>query len=464
MLLDAPHTTAADPLTVVICVDHASVTGGQAKVAFDSARGLKAAGHRPILFTAAGPVAPELAASGVEVICLEQTDLVGNRSKIAGAVQGTWNLTAERALRDLLATLPPTRTVVHVHGWAKALSPAIARPIMRSGLPAVYTIHEYFLFCPTGGFYNYQRGETCHIEPLSGSCWATNCDARNYVRKLWRNVRLTGAHRIAGLRDVFSDFVCISGLQREIVEPYVPQTARIHAISNPIAVGNLGRKSDPGAGDFVFVGRLSPEKGCFLFAEAARKAGVVPVFVGDGPIADELRQRFPEAVITGWQKPHDARAAMRAARALVFPSLWYEGQPLTVLEAKAMGTPVIVSDVCAGREAVEDRVTGVWFQSGDANHLARAIDLLKDDVTVREMSDASYQAFWRDPPTLAQHNRQDIRALPGHAGAGATAGGQGCAYPGRTGCCALTCNKHERDHWGRARCGWSGRAIEGRAE
>ncbi len=54
-----------DPLTIVLCVDHATVTGGQAKVAFDSARGLKAAGHRPILFTAAGPVSDELMQSGV---------------------------------------------------------------------------------------------------------------------------------------------------------------------------------------------------------------------------------------------------------------------------------------------------------------------------------------------------------------------------------------------------------------
>lgn len=394
---------AVDPLTIVICVDHASVTGGQAKVAFDSARGLKAAGHRPILFTAAGPVAPELASSGVEVVCLDQPDLVGHRSKLAGAKQGIWNSGAEAALRALLATLPAARTVVHVHGWAKALSPSIARPIRESGLPAVYTIHEYFLFCPNGGFFNYKRGETCSIEPLSAACWATDCDSRNYARKIWRNVRLTIAHRVAGLRDIFSDFICISGLQREIVELHLPAGARVHNISNPIAVGNLGPKTDAAGGDFIFAGRLSPEKGCFLFAEAARQAGVVPVFVGDGPIAGDLRRRYPEAVVTGWQKPHDARAAMRAARALVFPSLWYEGQPLTVLEAKAMGTPVIVSDVCAGREAVDDGVTGLWFKSGEVDHLARALNRLKDDMTVREMSDAAYQAFWRDPPTLAAH-------------------------------------------------------------
>ena len=222
MLLPIPPAVAADALTVVICVDHASVTGGQAKVAFDSARGLKAAGHRPIVFAAAGPVAPELAALGVEVVCLGQADLLGNPSRIAGAAQGIWNFAAEKGLRDLLATVPPARTIVHVHGWAKALSPSIARPIAESKLPAIYTIHEYFLFCPNGGLYNYKSHSVCSLEPLSAQCWRTNCDSRNYARKLWRNVRLTVAQRVAGLRDVFSDFICISNLQRDIVLPFLP--------------------------------------------------------------------------------------------------------------------------------------------------------------------------------------------------------------------------------------------------
>jgi glycosyltransferase involved in cell wall biosynthesis len=94
---------------------------------------------------------------------------------------------------------------------------------------------------------------------------------------------------------------------------------------------------------------------------------------------------------------------MRAARALVFPSLWYEGQPLTVLEAKAMGTPIVVSDICAGREEVEDGASGLWFESGDAESLAAALSKLKDDALIERLSNGAYDAFWRDPPTLDRH-------------------------------------------------------------
>ena len=65
-----------------------------------------------------------------------------------------------------------------------------------------------------------------------------------------------------------------------------------------------------------------------------------------------MEKEFPQARFLGWRSPQEVRSLLRAARALVFPSVWYEGQPLSVYEALALGTPVIVSDLCAGREAV----------------------------------------------------------------------------------------------------------------
>ena len=394
---------AGKRINIVIAVDHASVTGGQAKVALESALGLKQAGYNPIVFAAAAPVDPRLAAAGVEVVCLDQADLLGNDSKLAAAVQGTWNFHAAEQMRLLLARLPRENTIVHVHGWAKALSASIAWPIQQSGLPAVYTMHEYFMFCPNGGFYNYQRNHVCTLTPLSPACWATNCDSRNYPRKIWRGLRQTVMERIAHLPQTFDDFILISRFQAGVVGDRLPTGARVHAVSNPIDCEDLGRKTAPASGDFLFVGRLSPEKGLFCFAEAARKAGIVPVFAGDGPAAAQLSALYPEAKLLGWKSPAEVKALMRKARVLVFPSLWFEGQPLTVLEAKAMGTPVIVSDGCAGREEIVDGVSGLWFASASSDALAQKLEMAKDDALAANMSNAAYDQFWADPPTLARH-------------------------------------------------------------
>lgn len=389
-------------LTVVIVVDHAHVTGGQARVAFDSAIGLKRRGHDPIVFAASGPVAPELDAAGIRTVCLGQRDLVGNGSVLAAAAQGIWNARAASALGELLADVPRDRSLVHVHGWAKALSPSIAAPIAASGLPALYTLHEYSLMCPNGGLFNYRTEEPCRLKPLSAACWATDCDSRSYARKLWRGARHVVMDRVAHLPDCFSDIVTISRFQSEAVGHLLPASARVHLVSNPIGVAPQGHKPAGPVGPLTFVGRISPEKGPLLFAEAARRTGIEALFVGDGPLLGELRSRYPEVRTVGWQDPASVHRYLREAGALVFPSIWYEGQPLTVLEAKALGTPVIVSDGCAGREAIEDGVSGLWFRRNDVDNLAQALQRFAG-ADVAAMSRAAYDDYWAAPATLDRH-------------------------------------------------------------
>ena len=392
-----------EPITAVLACDHAYIAGGQAKVMFDSARGLKALGHRPIIFAAAGPVESALREDGIEVVCLGQADILSNPSRANAALQGLWNAPAAAALAQLLAGLPKARTVVHVHGWAKALSPSIAGPIKRSGLPACYTLHEYFLFCPNGGFYNFQTQKICPLEPMSARCLATHCDSRSYPQKLWRSARQFAMQSVADLPGAFGDYVLVSPFQRAIAKDRFPASARVHLISNPIDAADLGPKPEAAQGEFLFAGRISPEKGPLFFAEAARRAGVTPVFAGDGPAAAELRAKYPEAKLLGWLAPAQMRDAMRGARALVFPSLWYEAQGLTALEAKALATPVLVSDACAAREEIEDGVAGLWFASGDVESLAAGLKRLQDDELTRRLSSGAYRSFWGRPPSLQEH-------------------------------------------------------------
>lgn len=389
-------------MKIVLVADHAYINGGQAKVVVESALGLAGRGHAVTVFAAVGPADPRLAEAGIAVVLTGQTDVTRANSLARFGVQWLWNAPAAARLRALLAGLDPRESVVHVHGWAKALSPSIGPVLRACGLPVVFTMHEYYLACPNGGFYDYPVAAPCHRKPGSLPCIAHNCDSRSYARKLMR----VGRHWLmqeTGLPESPQAIITISRLQREAILPYLPRDARYAEVANPIDAEPLGRKGAGDLGDVVFVGRISPEKGPLLFAEAARRAGLRPVFVGDGPQAAEIAARFPEARMLGWKGPAEVKALMRAARALVFPSVWYEGQPLTVLEALALGTPVIVSDVCAGREAVRDGVSGLWFRSGDAEALAGALGRLCDDAVARAMSDAAYDLFWADPLTLGRH-------------------------------------------------------------
>jgi glycosyltransferase involved in cell wall biosynthesis len=388
----------------VILIDHAHVNGGQAKVAIDSALGLAARGHRVTFLAAVGPVDPRLGKAGVEVVCLDQDDIETATSKLAFAAQVMWNTRAARALGDLLRGCDPADTVVHVQGWAKALSPSIGPVIARSGLPAVYTMHEFFLVCPNGGFYDYPAGAICRRTPMSLACVTRNCDARSYPRKAMRLMRHATLALPHSLRNAIRDVILISDLQQSVSAPYFPPQTVFHRVDNPISAPDLGPKAGgEGLGDAIFIGRLSTEKGAPIFAEAARQAGVRAVFVGAGPSEAELRARYPEAAFLGWKSPEEVRALMRQARALVFPSVWYEGQPLTVYEALAVGTPVVVSDACAGREAVTEGENGFWFRSGDPASLAAHLKALADGGVARRMSAAAHARYWAAPLTMDRH-------------------------------------------------------------
>ena len=389
-------------MNVIIVADHSFINGGQAKVAIESALGLAARGHRVVFFSAVGPCDPRLTEAGVESIVLGQTDVALTTSLATFGVQWLWNRPAAAELKALLHRYDPRDSVVHVHGWAKALSPSIGPVLKATRLPVVFTLHEYYLACPNGGFYDYPVSAACHRTPLSPACIAHNCDSRSYTRKLMR-VGRHGLMRTTGMIDSVATVITISRLQRTVLAPYLPASTRYYEVSNPVDAAPLGRKPAGALGDIVFVGRVSPEKGANVFAAAARIAGQRAVFVGDGPQRAELEAGYPEARFLGWKNPTEVKVLMRAARALVFPSVWYEGQPLTVLESLAAGTPVIVSDICAGREAVEDGVNGLWFASGNAESLAAALTRLSDDATARRMADAAYDLFWTDPLTLDRH-------------------------------------------------------------
>ena len=92
---------------------------------------------------------------------LSNQDILAEPNRLRAAWSGIWNAEASRALATLLATADPRSTLVHVHGWTKALSASIFRAIRRMGFRDVVTLHEYFTACPTGGFFDHPAGTIC---------------------------------------------------------------------------------------------------------------------------------------------------------------------------------------------------------------------------------------------------------------------------------------------------------------
>jgi glycosyltransferase involved in cell wall biosynthesis len=138
---------------------------------------------------------------------------------------------------------------------------------------------------------------------------------------------------------------------------------------------------------------------------AAKIAGRRVTVVGTGPLADKVAAS-PDLDYRGQVTPAQVRAAMREARALLVPSLWYEGLPMVVVEAFALGLPVIASRIGSLAEIVSDDVTGLHAAPGDAADLARAMTrILTDRAASERMSRAArskYESCWSETVTTNQ--------------------------------------------------------------
>jgi glycosyltransferase involved in cell wall biosynthesis len=389
-------------LTVVVLNDFAHVQGGASKVAIDEAVSLAEAGLRVIFLGAVGPIGPQLAAAPLETICLEQPQLLDVARNPGVALQSMWNRKAKSRLRALLATLDPRRTIVHLHGYTKALSVSPVAAAQAAGFRVVCTLHDFFAACPNGAFFDYVQMAPCPRVALSVSCVAASCDKRHRLHKLFRVARGVTQRRLGHFPAETGDYITLSDRSANMMRPYLPASAHFHRLDNVIDIARRPAVAAAANQAITCVGRLDEEKGVRLLADAAAASGLKIVFVGDGPLRAELEARA-EVTVTGWVTPAEVVARLDQARCLVFPSLWYETFGLVVDEAAARGVPAVVSDISAAAERVRDGLTGWHFRSGDAGSLAAALQKTRIDADVEAAGAAAYAAYWRDPPTRRSH-------------------------------------------------------------
>jgi len=395
-------------MNIIVVNDYASINGGADAVAIESALALAQAGESVIFFCAVGPADERLIQKNISVICMDQKDILSDGAGSA-AMFGIWNRRAYLSMMRLLGSVDKKDAIVHFHSFTKALSSSVIRAAADSGFKRVLTMHDYFVACPNGGFYDYNKAEICGLRAMSPSCIGTNCDKRKYAHKLWRCTRQAAQIRKGRVPSGVDALISVSDYSERLLRPYLPETAAVYRVRNPISVRNEGPEKVSERGLFSFAGRLSMEKGPHLFARAASVTGVEAAFIGDGPMRGQLEEIMPGAVFSGWLRQENVVRLMRESRALVFPSLWHETLGLTVLQAKALGIPAIVSSGCAASELVEHGEDGLIFEKGSVEDLAEKIKIMCNNSAARRMGKTAHRRYWDEPWTLENHAQELMR-------------------------------------------------------
>lgn len=396
-------------MKVIILNDFAYINGGAAKVALDTAIGLAKQNIDVTVFSAVGPIADFLKiVPNLKVIYLEQYDILNDPNRLRAIINGIWNFKARKSFEKLLSEYDNKETIIHVHGMEKALSSSCINIAVKKGFKVLFHLHEYGIACPNMGFYNYKKQKICKLKPLSARCIMTNCDSRCYLHKLWRVVRQFVQINIGGIpKNV--DYVYISKFSYRILAPFLNEKNKVFFISNPIDVEKKERIEVENNDEYVFIGRLVPEKNPILLAKVAKKMNLNVTFIGSGICEKDIKMIYPKAKITGWLDKSNIEKVLEKVRCLVFPSNWYETQGLVVMECLAKGIPCISSKNCASSESLIDGKTGLLFENNNESFLEKSIMKMEDNNFIKCVSKNAYDNFWNKDYRIEKYIKEIIK-------------------------------------------------------
>jgi glycosyltransferase involved in cell wall biosynthesis len=310
----------------------------------------------------------------IKTFVLDNDSIVGIGA-IRSGFEATWCQSSYENIRRVIGEWRPD--LVDVQNFFPLGSPSVHYAAFHSGIPVIQTLRNFRLVCPGAALF--REGSVCEkclgkTLPWAGilhGCYRGNRLASTAVATMLLTHNLLGTWR-----KCVTTFVALTEFaRRKYIEGGLP-AEKLIVKPNFVPV-DLGR--GPGGADYVlYVGRMSEEKGVRLLLEAWRLASPKGrlLLVGEGPLTPVAQERANESesiVHLGRVPIREACDLMGKARALVFPSLWYEGMPRVIIEAFCKGTPVIASRLGSMQEMVVEGKTGWFVNAGDRQSLAAAL-------------------------------------------------------------------------------------------
>ncbi len=298
----------------------------------------------------------------------DEIDASDTTGRLALVAQTLWSRRTAAEARALIAEHRPQ--VAHIHNTLPLLSPSLHWACADAGVAVVQTLHNFRLACPQAMFL--RDGKVCEDclgrAPLPAVAHACYRGSRAQTAVLAGKLLL---HRGLGTwRSKVDRFIALSEFSRTKFIAAGLAADRVAVKPNFVAA------PAPAAGErsgFLFVGRLSPEKGIEVLAGALAGSLGEPVRVAGSGECESALKGLSRVSLLGHLPEPRVLDEMRRVRALLVPSICYETFGRVVVEAYACGLPVIASRIGSLAELVEHGVTGLLFNPGDAADLARAM-------------------------------------------------------------------------------------------
>lgn len=305
----------------------------------------------------------------------------GAAKKILMSLKTIYSAEARKKIRKVLDTFKPD--IVHLNNFNYQLTPSIILEIRKweketgKRVKIVYTAHDYQLICPNHMLNNPNTGENCE-KCINGSF--TNCIKGKCIHgSTLKSLIGCGEAVFWNNKNVYSQLdtiICCSNFMKSKLDTNPVLKAKTVALHN--FIDKAEQQETVKEDYFLYFGRYSKEKGIDVLLQACTSLPDVKfIFAGSGPLENEIN-KIPNIENVGFQSGDKLKNLISKAKASIYPSIWYENCPLSVMESISLGTPVIGSDIGGIPELIDDNVNGLLFEYGDHNKLTIKIKSLAE--------------------------------------------------------------------------------------
>ena len=330
-----------------------------------------------------------------------------NGVKVAGRI--FYSTEAREKFSRMIERVKPD--IVHLQNIHSHITPSVIFESRRRGIPVVWTLHDYRLVCPNTHFLIDRTSEICEA-CRGGRYWNAplkRCKKNSFLASTMTMLEAY-SYRIMRVKKLVDAFITPSMfLQSKLIESGFPQK-KIH--HNPLFLPeNMFDSTSRDEGYLLFIGRLEPHKGIGPLVEAARRVPGIRIIIAGRmgvPMETMVSGPLPPNVeYVGFKSGTELNELRRNARAFLVPSLWFENQPFSILEAFALGKPVIASDLGGMRELVgDDNARGLSVPAGNVDALAQAMQWMIDHPEgARRMGELAFQYAMEDHSAGAHYQR-----------------------------------------------------------
>lgn len=348
--------------TVLIVHNYYQIPGGEDMVVANEKKMLERHGHKVVLYSRNNSEIKEM--SYFQKMKLPFTTI--------------FNFKTYKDIKNLIKT--EKIDIVHVHNTLNLISPAVYYAALKCKVPVVQTIHNFRLLCPGATFY--RDGHICEECVQHGLRCAVKYGCyRNSKAQTLICVISTAFHRVTKIYGKIN-YICLTEFNKaKLLELQQIKENKVFVKPNFVEHKEEFVSEEQRKNQFVFAGRLDNLKGINFLLEAWKQMGKKAprlIICGTGPMENWCRKFSEESNINveyrGFVPNTEILKIVASSKALILPTQWYEGFPMSIVESFSVGTPVLCTDLGNAGSIVDDGINGIKFQYNSSKDIVAAIN------------------------------------------------------------------------------------------